>query len=115
MSRIDPPEYAFQSQAEKIFDRGLYGIYDVDEATGKIVDYWRIPDDYGSKEQMQELYDSIIEDWPERADTLTIEELSWDACCDMAESEHEDALESYYDYKYHAEKESQPSDYDDYY
>jgi len=115
MSWYDPPEYPFQKAAEEIDSRGLFGLYEYDAEAEKIINYDRIPDEFGSKEEMTKLYDSIVEDEPEAADKYIVIELSFDACCEMAESEYEDALEAHYDYKYHAEKESQPCDYDDYY
>jgi hypothetical protein len=64
---------------------------------------------------MRRLYDEKAAETPEYKSCYTLMPLTFDTCCEMAENEYEYGLEDYYDYKYHAEKESQPCDYDDYY
>jgi hypothetical protein len=93
-SYYDPPEYSFQKQAENVFERGLYGLYDVDPETGDIINYDRVPDSIGTQEEIQSLYASIVKDEPEASKRYIVAELSFEACCDIAESE---ANEDYYD------------------
>lgn len=114
-SWYDPPEYKFQEQAEKIYESNLFGIYETDRETGKIIHYDLIPEFYGSKEDMER----ILADWTENdaddASRYVIEALSFDSCCEMAEAEYEAGLDAYDDYKYDLEREAQPCDYDDEY
>jgi hypothetical protein len=117
-SWYDPPEYRFQKQAEEIDSKGLWGLYEADPKTGKILRDWEIPDLVGTREEVEAQYNAIMQDYEDDEDyknSWVAMELTFDTCCTMAESEYEDALEAHYDYKYHAEKESQPCDYDDYY
>lgn len=95
-SWYDPPEYSFQRQAEEVFERGLFGLYERDPETGKTIRPHAIPDDYGTEEEMNRLYESIIADEPEAANVYFVDNLSFEACCDIAESEY-DSYEPDYD------------------
>jgi len=96
-SYYDPPEYGLQKWAEEVFERGLYGLYEVNPETGKIINYDKVPDEIGAQDEIQSLYDSIVEDEPEASKRYAVQELSFEACCDIAESE---ANEDYYDDSY---------------
>lgn len=109
-SYYDPPEYSFQKQAELVSERGLYGLYDTDPETGDIIKYDRVPDEIGTQKEIQSLYDSIVEDEPEASKRYIVAELSFEACCDIAESEAEAASEWYDD---EPREPEMPCDYDD--
>lgn len=113
-SWYDPPEYKFQEQAEKIYDRNLFGIYELDSKNNEIIDYDLIPDEYGTKDAMDIRLKEILEDYPEEAGRYVVERLSFEACCEIAESEYDNAGSYYDDYKYDSWKESQPDDDYDY-
>ncbi len=91
-SYYDPPEYGLQKQAEEVYERNLFGLYERD-ADGKTIRPYSIPDDYGTEEEMNRLYESIIEDDPEAANVYFVDGLSFEACCDIAESEYNEASE----------------------
>lgn len=114
-SWYDPPEYGFQKQAEEIFDRNLFGIYRWDSEANKIIDHDRIPDFYGSKEDMESIYNEWVNEDNSCASEYIVTELSFDSCCEMAEAEYEAGLDAYDDYKHDVERESFPCDYDDEY
>lgn len=107
-SWYDPPEYEFQRQAEEVQDRHLFGLYEVDPETGKIKRWDKVPDEYGTLEEMQRLYDEMVEEDDPWLDRYVIEDLSFDACCEIAEREA--AENTYYDDEPNFEN---PPDYDD--
>lgn len=114
-SWYDPPEYGFQKQAEEIFERNLFGIYKWDNEADKIIDHDLIPEFYGSKKDMETIYNEWVENDRDYASEYVIAELSFESCCELAEAEYEAGLDAYDDYKYDLEREAQPCDYDDYY
>lgn len=113
-SWYDPPEYALQSQAEEIYDRNLFGLYEINLSTNEIIHYDLIPDEYGTKDAMDIRMKEITEDDPDEAKRYVIAGLSFETCCEIAEREYGDSDSYYDDYKYDLWKESQPDDDYDY-
>lgn len=115
-SWYDPPEYQFQKQAEEIYDKNLWGLYETNPETGKIVKDYEIPYFIGTEQEVMEEYRLITEVHGEKedGDFWTPMELTFETCCEMAESQYDydDYLADKADYEYHLEKESPLSDYE---
>lgn len=114
MSWYDPPEYPFQKQAEDIYDKALWGLYETNPETGKVIRDDIIPDVIGTEAEIMAEYNRMVEDYEEDGKMWTPMELTFETCCWMAESEYDydDYLADKGDYEYHMQKESSPFDYE---
>lgn len=96
-SWYDPPEYSFQKQAESICDKGLWGLYETNPETGKVIRDDIIPDVIGTEAEIMAEYNQMVEDYEEDGKMWTPMELTFDTCCEIAEREAEDAADWYDD------------------
>ena len=64
-SWYDPPEYSFQKQAESICDKGLWGLYETNPETGKVIRDDIIPDVIGTEAEIMAEYNQMVEDYEE--------------------------------------------------
>lgn len=83
-SWYDPPEDALQSLAEEIDSRNLWGIFEINPETGKVVDSNHLPDEYGDKDEMHKLWDSYSD---EEREHYILSRFDFDDCYLLAEKE----------------------------